>query len=122
MRDNELHSYERQGKLYYPNRTAKSLLEKAFEMYKRNHKSGKPVRSLSVRACNLSLNESEQLSLMPEISSIQKQETLESTVDDIRRRFGHFSLQKGLLLSDRQLSSLNPKEDHIIHPEAFFKS
>lgn len=122
VRDNELHSYERQGKLYYPNRTAKSLLEKAFELYKCNHTSGKPVRSLSVRACNLSLNENEQLSLLPEISDIQRQETLESAVDAIRNRFGHFSIQNGLLLFDRQLSSLNPKEDHIIHPEAFFKS
>lgn len=122
VRDNELHSYERQGKLYYPNRTAKSLLEKSFELYKRHHASGKPVRSLSVRACNLSLNENEQLSLLPEISDIQKQETLESTVDTIRNRFGHFSIQNGLLLSDRQLSSLNPKEDHVIHPESFFKN
>lgn len=121
VRDNELHNYERQGKLYYPNRTAKSLLEKSFELYKRHHTSGKPVRSLSVRACNLSLNENEQISLLPEISGIQKQETLEGVVDNIRNRFGHFAIQNGLLLSDKQLSSLNPKEDHIIHPESFFK-
>ncbi len=122
VRDNELCSYERQGKLSYPNRTAKALLQKAFELYKRNHTFGKPVRSLSVRACNLALNENEQLSLLPEISNIQKQETLESAVDDIRKRFGHFSIQNGLLLSDKHLSSLNPKDDHVIHPESFFKS
>lgn len=121
VRDHELRSYERQGKLSYPNRTAKALLQKAFGLYKRNHTSGKPVRSLSVRACNLSLSENEQLSLFPEISAIQKQETLESTVDNIRSRFGHFSVQSGLLLSDKQLSRLNPKEDHVIHPESFFK-
>ena len=109
------------GKLYYPNRTAKALLDKSFELYKRHHTSGKPVRSLSVRACNLSLNENEQLSLLPEISNIQRQETLESTVDHIRKQFGHFSIQNGLLLSDRQLSSLNPKDDHVIHPESFLK-
>jgi len=79
------------------------------------------VRSLSVRACNLSLNENEQISLLPEISGIQRQETLESAVDDIRNRFGHFVIRNGLLLSDRQLSLLNPKEDHVIHPESFFK-
>jgi len=26
------------------------------------------------------------------------------------------------LLTDRQLSNLNPKDDHMIHPESFFKS
>lgn len=122
VRDNELQSYERQGKLPYPNRTAKALFEKAFELYKRNHFSGKPVRSLSVRACRLSVRENEQLSLMPDVAAIQKQEELESAVDALRNRFGHFSVQRGLLLTDLQLSSLNPKDDHVIHPESFFKS
>lgn len=122
VRDNELHHYERQGKLFYPNRTSKSIFEKSYELFKQNHTSGKPVRSLSVRACNLSLNEYEQLSLLPEISAIQKQEMAEHAVDSIRNRFGHFSVQRGIWLTDKQLSSLNPKEDHIIHPESFFKS
>ena len=122
VRDNELQSYERQGKLPYPNRAAKALFEKAFELYKRNHLSGKPVRSLSVRACRLSVRENEQLSLMPDVAAIQKQEELESAVDALRNRFGHFSVQRGLLLTDLQLSSLNPKDDHVIHPESFFKS
>lgn len=120
IRDNELHSYERQGSLFYPNRTSKALFEKAFELYKQNHTSGKPVRSLSVRACNLSLQENEQLSFLPDISEIQKQEEIENAMDNIRRRFGHFSIQRGILLSDKYLSNLNPKEDHIIHPESFF--
>lgn len=122
VRDNELRSHERQGRLLYPNRTAKALFEKAFELYKRNHTSGKPVRSLSVRACNLTLNENEQLSFLPEIANIQKQEALESAADDIRKRFGYFSVRNGPLFSDKHLSSLNPKDDHIIHPESFFKS
>lgn len=121
VRDSELQSYERQGKLPYPNRTTKALFEKAFELYKRNHLSGKPVRSLSVRACRLSVRENEQLSLLPDVAAIQKQEVLESAVDTLRSRFGHFSIQRGLLLADRQLSNLNPKDDHIIHPESFFK-
>ena len=122
VRDNTLHSYERQGKLLYPNRTAKSLFEKTFELYKRHHLTGKPVRSLSVRACNLSLNENEQLSFLPDIEAIQRQETVENTMDMIRGRFGHFSIQRGIALSDRQLSNLNPKDDHVIYPESFFKS
>lgn len=122
VRDNELHSYERQGKLLYPNRTASALTEKAFELYKQNHTSGKPVRSLSVRACKLSVLENEQLSLLPEISAIQKQEVLDSVIDNIRSCFGHFSVQRGIMLCDKRLSTLNPKEDHIIHPESFFKN
>lgn len=120
IRDNTLYSYERQGNLSYPNRTSKALFEKAFELYKKNHTSGKPIRSLTVRACNLSLQDNEQLSFLPDIAAIQKQEEIENTMDNIRKQFGHFSIQRGILLSDRYLSNINPKEDHIIHPESFF--
>ncbi len=120
--DRELHSYERQGKLSYPNRTAISLCDKAFSLYKQHHTSGKPVRSLCVRALDLPLREYEKLSFLPDISEIQTEELLESKVDRIRGRFGSFSIQRELFLFDRQLSSLNPKEEHIIHPEVFFKN
>lgn len=122
IRDNKLQSYERQGKLSYPNRTAKALFEKAFELYKQNHTAGRPIRSLSIRASDLILKECEQLSFLPEISRMQRQEELEQTVDSIRRRFGHFTIQRGILLKDKALSNLNPKDDHIIHPESFFRS
>ena len=79
------------------------------------------MRSLSVRACNLSILEYEQLSLMPDIRAIQKQEELETAVDSIRSRFGHDAVRRGILLTDRRLSALNPKEDHIVHPERFFR-
>ena len=63
----------------------------------------------------------EKLSLLPDVAAIQKQEELESAVDALRGRFGPFSVRRGLLLTDRQLSGINPKDDHIIHPESFFK-
>lgn len=48
VRDNELCSYERQGKLSSPNRTAKALLQKSFELYKRNHTSGKSCLTVRI--------------------------------------------------------------------------
>lgn len=120
IRDNELFSYERQGKMEVPGRTAQSLFSKAFALYKTHHASGKPIRSLSVRACNLRVQEYEQTSLFPEIQRLQKQEQLDSAVDAIRRRFGHFAVQRGVMLTDEQLSNLNPKDDHVIHPVGFY--
>ena len=78
------------------------------------------MRSLSVRACRLSISENEQLSLLPDVAAIQKQEELESAVDALRP-VRPFSIRRGILLADRQLSGLNPKDDHIIHPESFSK-
>lgn len=120
IRDNQLHFYERQGKLPYPNRTAKDLFQKAFHLYCQNRPAN-PVRSLSVRACRLEVRDSEQLSFLPDIASLQKQEAFENAIDSIRNRFGHFSIQRGMMLTDRQLSNLDPKNDHIIHPESYFK-
>ena len=119
IRDNELNWIERQGKLDIPNRTAKSIFELAFSLFKK-HTNGKPIRSLSVRACNLEPVDYVQLSLLPDVAQLQKQEELESAMDNLRNRFGHFSLQKGLMLTDRELSNLDPKNDHIIHPMSFF--
>lgn len=119
IRDNELNWIERQGKLEIPNRTAKSIFELAFSLFKK-HTNGKPIRSLSVRACDLEPIDHIQLSLLPDVSQLQKQEELEAAMDNLRNRFGHFSVQKGLMLTDKELSRLDPKNDHIIHPMSFF--
>lgn len=119
IRDNELNWIERQGKLVIPNRTAKSIFELAFSLFKK-HTNGKPIRSLSVRACDLEPVDFIQLSLLPDVAKLQKQEELELAMDNLRNRFGHFSVQKGLMLTDKELSGLDPKNDHIIHPMSFF--
>lgn len=119
IRDHGLNWIERQGKLDIPNRTAKSIFELAFALFKK-HTNGKPIRSLSVRACNLEPVDYVQLSLLPDVAQLQKQEELESAMDNLRNRFGHFTVQKGLMLTDRELSNLDPKNEHIIHPMSFF--
>lgn len=119
VRDNKLSSYVRQAKMPCPNRTSQEIFSQAYMLYKRNHK-GQPVRSLGVRACNLTACESEQLSFLPEISAIQTHEAIEQAVYQIRNRFGHSAIQRGVLLTDKGLSSLSPKDDHMIHPESFY--
>ena len=119
IRDNELEWFERQEKLDIPNRTAKSIFELAFSLFKK-HTNGKPIRSLSVRACDLQPVDFVQLSLLPDVAQLQKQEELEAAMDSLRNWFGHFSIQKGIMLFDTELSNLNPKNDHIIHPMSFF--
>lgn len=120
VRDKYLISYERQGKLDYPNRTAASIFELALALYRQNPPNA-PVRSLGVRACDLAHQEYEQLSFLPEVQEIQKKEQLDRAVDSVRTRFGHFSIQRGIMLTDTQLSRLDPKNDHTIHPESFFR-
>lgn len=119
IRDNVLCSYERQGAMTYPNRTVKDLFDQSFSLFQL-HRPEKPVRSLSVRACQLSVMGNEQLSLFPEEFKLQKLERLDKAVDTLRERYGYFSVQRGIMLTDRELSNLDPKRDHIIYPIGFF--
>lgn len=121
IRDTTLMSFERQKKLLVPVCTSSAIAHAAFELFKSNTEEMYAVRSIGVRACDLLLNENRQLSIMPDNIKLQKQEDIEITVDTIRRRFGHFSIQRGIMLSEKSLSDLNPKEDHTIHPVSFVR-
>lgn len=119
IRDNTLQSYERQMSLHHPSCVSQEIFQAAFDLYKIHHAGKPPIRSLGVRAVNLVLLDQMQMSLYPEAAKAQELELLEEAVDSVRRRFGHFAIQRGLMLTDPMLSSLNPKEDHIIHPIGF---
>lgn len=61
IRNHTLFSYERQMKLEYPTCLCSALLDTSFALYKKHHTSGKPIRSIGVRACDLSQAEIVQL-------------------------------------------------------------
>jgi len=58
----------------------------------------------------------QQISMFNDESRRAKLETLEHTIVTLRRRFGHYSIDRALLLLDGKLGKLNPKADHTIHP------
>lgn len=120
IRDKDLFYYERQATLDAPTNAAVPIADKAFSLYQKHHISGKPIRTLGVRGCNLTTHRQIQLSFLSEAVKIQRQNDLELAIDQIRRRFGHFSIQRAVMLADPSLSQLNPKDDHIIHPEPFW--
>lgn len=121
IRDNTLARYERQAQLTHPTCVSTDLLEAAWRIYRAN-RPDKPVRSLGLRACNLLVRPAQQLSFLPDAATRQRQEQAEHVVDDVRRRFGHFALQRAAQLADRELSALDPVAEHVIHPEAFLRN
>ena len=118
IRDCELCRYERQAQLEIPNRTAQSLMKTAFALYK-NNKPDKPIRSIGIRASGLIPFGYVQESMFEEVNKIQKREDLEQAVDKIRAKYGYFSVRNGTVLSDRDLSALDAKEEHVILPFGF---
>lgn len=119
IRDNNLLSYERQGKLKFPSCTSEDIFKISFELYSRHHISDIPVRSLCVRACSLSDINFRQISFLEHYQRSEKILKIEKAVDSIRCRFGHDSITKGIIMTNSKLSGINPKEEHIIHPVSF---
>ncbi len=120
IRDNELFSFERQGPFNTPTYISTEIASKAMEIFLQNYNWAGPIRSLGVRAINLiSTNNAVQLDLFDNPEHRQRHEQLESAIDEIRRRFGHYSIQRAVLLEDHR-HNINPKDEHVIHPVGLF--
>lgn len=110
IRDSSLKWYERQTPLKIPCRTSGEILAAVMDLYKR-YPPERSVRSLGVRAVGLSYRESEQLSLLPEVSRLQRRERLEAVCDDIRRKYGKSGVSRAVLIGEKAHSTLGRLAD-----------
>lgn len=60
-----------------------------------------------------------QLDLFGNQEKKEKLEKLDRTVDEIRRRFGYFSIQRAAMYQDKVLSHLDAGT-HTVHPHSYF--
>ena len=120
LRTNDLFSFTRQKTLAQPTYVSTELCATAMSLLQANHKWEKPLRSIGIRGTNLlPINETRQLSFFEDAKKREKIEMKERVIDDVRRRFGHFAIDRAFLRIDPKLGKLNPKEDHIIHPVGY---
>jgi len=102
---------------------AGELTDAAMRLLRDNYKWHKPLRSIGVRATQLVLaNEIVQLSFFEDESKRQRRETLECTLDSIRRRFGHHCIDVALMSTDSKLGKLDAKSENTIGPVGYFKN
>jgi len=121
IRNNELHLCEKQGKLRAPTFVAGDIATKAMELFKGNYIWDKPIRSIGVRGTDLVTADAHiQIDLFGTVNELGK-EALEQTIDNLRKRFGYYSIQRCAMLLDPQLTGFNPKDDHVIHPISYFR-
>ncbi|HBK69352.1 MAG TPA: DNA polymerase IV [Firmicutes bacterium] len=114
VRDNELFSFTRQQKQLRATNLAGEIHDAALKIFKGSYDWERPIRSIGVRGCDLVIAGSQQPILFDDAQH-SKLEKIETVVDDLRRRFGHFAVQRAALLNS-DLNNINPKDDHIIHP------
>ena len=120
VRDNGLYSFTRQKKLSRPTNVTNEIMTAAFSLFKEHYSWQNPIRSLGVRGSSLKLeNIPVQLNLFTDEKMREKQEKLDAMTDEIRRRFGYFSIQRAFVKQDETLSLLDAGS-HTVHPVGFF--
>ena len=129
VRDKELFHFSKQVKLQNASNITKEIAEAGYRLYKDNYrlpaddkelKSSrpeffqKPLRSIGIRGTDLVTDYFwEQLDMFMDPQAREKQMKMDETVDIIRKRFGFYSVQRGLMYRDRILSACDAKSDHM---------
>jgi len=122
IKDNELCIIQRQAPLTRSTYVTTEIAEKAYEIFLNSWEWKKTVRSLGVRTTDLVTADTFiQISFFEEESKKIKKELLDISIDKIRERFGHYSVQRALMLKNPELNA-NPIEENIIYPVSIFRS
>ena len=115
LRTTDLRWRSHQRKLERATDITREILDVSFELYKEARML--PLRSIGVRAATLVCSDApEQLDLFVNEKKRDYQRAIDRTVDDIRRRYGYSSVQRGLTGLDDELGKLDVREEHIVYP------
>ena len=92
----------------------------ACSLFRKHYDWTHPIRSLGVRGEDLVTGDIPvQLDLFMSEEQREKQEKLDRAVDEIRSRFGYFSVQRAFVYQDRLLADLDAQGSHTVHPMAY---
>ena len=121
VRDNELFSFTRQHKIDHATNITTEIAEEAYRIFKECYDWKKPIRSVGVRGADLVTDYFwEQIDLFSNMEFREKQMKADAAVDELRKRFGYFSVQRGLMYFDKMLSQLDCEATHTVHPHGYF--
>lgn len=121
VRDTTLQSFTRQRKLPSPSCSSAELADVAYALFRANYQWNKPIRSIGIRGSGLvEAYEYAQMSLYQDDQRRDKWERIDRSVDALRQRYGYLSIQRAILKTDPILGSINPKDDHTVHPVGYF--
>ena len=136
IRDKDLFHFSKQVKLQNASNITREIAEAGYKLYKESYRLPadeqelknsrpefyqKPLRSIGIRGTDLVTDYFwEQLDMFMDPQAREKQMKVDAAVDTVRRRFGFYSIQRGLMYQDRILSACDAKSDHTVHPHGYF--
>lgn len=123
IRDNNLITVSTQKKLSSPTNITAEITEFACKLLKTSYNFDTPIRSIGITLSEfVSAKLPVQYDFFTDSSKKQKLESIDKTVDDLKRRYGNFTIQRANLLKSTDLTEFNPHDDHIIHPVGVLKA
>ena len=61
-----------------------------------------------------------QVTLFEDAGKMTRKEDLERTINILRDRYGNKCIQRAIMYTDGELSGVDAKKDHTIHPQGVF--
>lgn len=104
IRDPSFKNITRQHQLASPSALTRTIYETAVEIINSNWSFKKPIRMLTITAQHLIQSDEQrtQISLFNEEKETEKREKLETSIDDLRRRFGRSAVTFGRLVGEQE--------------------
>lgn len=105
-------SLTRSKTIKVPTNLSITVSDVAMQIFKSHYDFSKKVRGLGVSVSNFT--DMQQLAIDEDFEEIKKQENLEKTVDNLRRRFGHSAVSRAIVLREQKFAELDIKDSHGI--------
>lgn len=106
IRNSDLCHRQYQEKLAMPTRSPALIAQAARELFHRHYIWATPVRAVTVRATNLiQQGQPLQASLFYDVSRLDRQDRLDTVVENLRRRFGKWSVFPAALMGNLKMPS-----------------
>ena len=121
--DNEMKTQgTRQCKVSVPTNLSGEIADAAFRLFKKSYGHWpKPLRKIGVRGCGLvGMDRPRQLTIFEDARNAAAREELEKTLYGLRRRYGNKIIQRAIMYTDQEISGVDAKKDHTIHPVGVF--
>ena len=120
IEDKQIAGKQWQCQLPVRTHSAAIIAKEAYRLFERSYGWEYPIRSVTVRAINLcSQDLPEQLQFFSDAATVDRKEKLETAIEDIRRRFGKYSIQPACLCQNIKMPT--DREVELRMPTGMFQ-
>ena len=120
IEDKQIAGKQWQCQLPVRTHSAAIIAKEAYRLFEHSYDWEYPIRSVTVRAINLcSQDLPEQLQFFSDAATVERKEKLETAIEDIRRRFGKYSIQPACLCQNIKMPT--DREVELRMPTGMFQ-